>query len=67
MKDTSQRGLKKGYVGKAEFFAVYLPDNGKVYMIAVDEAPRRTDMTLRFKSAYRAGARQPQEDVYRAL
>src|SRR5437660_665220 len=43
--------LKKGYVGKAEYFAVYLPDNEKVYMIAVDEAPKSTDMTLRFKSA----------------
>ena len=43
--------LKKGYVGKAEYFAVYLPENGKVYMIAVSEAPSRTDMTLRFKSA----------------
>ncbi len=43
--------LKKGYVGKAEYFAVYLPDNGKVYMIAVNEAPRSSDMTLRFKSA----------------
>jgi hypothetical protein len=43
--------LKKTYVGKAECFAVYLPDNGKVYMIAVDEAPKSSDMTLRFKSA----------------
>ena len=43
--------LKKGYAGKAEYFAVYLPENGKVYMIAVNEAPSRTDMTLRFKSA----------------
>jgi hypothetical protein len=43
--------LKKGYVGKAEYFAVYLPETGKVYMIAVNEAPGRTDMTLRFKSA----------------
>jgi len=43
--------LKKGYVGKAEHFAVYLPENGKVYLIAVNEAPGRTDMTLRFKSA----------------
>lgn len=43
--------LKKAYVGKAEYFAVYLPENGKVYMIAVDEAPKSTDMTLRFKSA----------------
>ena len=43
--------LKKGYVGKAEYFAVYVPENGKVYMIAVSEAPGRNDMTLRFKSA----------------
>src|SRR5579871_1446026 len=43
--------LKKGYAGKAEYFAVYVPENGKVYMIAVNEAPGRTDMTLRFKSA----------------
>ena len=43
--------LKKGYGGEAEFFAVYLPENGKVYMIAVVDAPKTTDMTLRFKSA----------------
>lgn len=43
--------LKKGYVGKAEYFAVYLPEKGKIYMIAVNEAPSRTDMILRFKSA----------------
>ncbi|MGI9057868.1 MAG: group I intron-associated PD-(D/E)XK endonuclease [Ktedonobacteraceae bacterium] len=42
---------KQGYVGKAEYFAVYLPDNGKVYMISVDEAPKAGGMTLRFKSA----------------
>ena len=28
-----------------------MPENGKVYMIAVDEAPSKTDMILRFKSA----------------
>ena len=44
-------GFKKHYAGKAEYFAVYFPDNGKVYMIAVDEAPRSGEMTLRFKSA----------------
>src|SRR5258708_18293400 len=42
---------KRGYVGKAEYFAVYLPDNGKAYMISVDEAPKGGGMTLRFKSA----------------
>src|SRR5437660_6672710 len=43
--------LKKGYVGKAEYFAVYLPGNGNVYMISDNEAPRTSDMVLRFKSA----------------
>ncbi len=43
--------LKKTYVGKAEFFAVYVPDNGKVYLVSVDEAPKGSGMTLRFKSA----------------
>nr|WP_220208303.1 group I intron-associated PD-(D/E)XK endonuclease [Reticulibacter mediterranei] len=43
--------LKKTYIGKAEYFAVYLPDNGKVYMVKVDEAPTSSNMTLRFKSA----------------
>src|SRR5690242_9171972 len=31
--------LKRTYIGRAEYFAVYLPNNGKVYMIAVNEAP----------------------------
>jgi len=34
-----------------QYFAVYLPDNGKAYMISVNEAPKSSDMTLRFKSA----------------
>ncbi len=42
---------KRTYIGKAEYFAVYLPENGKVYMIPVNEAPRSSDMILRFKSA----------------
>jgi hypothetical protein len=28
--------LKNGYVGKAEFFAAYLLENRKVYMLAVN-------------------------------
>src|SRR5215470_18002960 len=49
----NRRGVnaKKRYVGKAEYFAVYLPDNRIVYMISVDEAPKGSGMTLRFKSA----------------
>lgn len=42
---------KRGYVGKAEYFGVYVPDTGKIYMVAVNEAPQRGDMTLRFKNA----------------
>jgi len=42
---------KRGYVGKAEYFGVYVPDNGKVYMVAVNEAPQSGSMTLRFKNA----------------
>jgi hypothetical protein len=42
---------KRNYVGRAEVFAVYLPENGKVYMIPVSEAPQSSDMMLRFKIA----------------
>ena len=43
--------LKKGYAGKAEYFAVYVPETGRIYMVTVNEAPKATDMTPRFKSA----------------
>lgn len=43
--------MKKGYVGKAEYFAVYVPETGRIYMVSVNEAPKTTDMTLRFKKA----------------
>ncbi|MDQ2905120.1 MAG: group I intron-associated PD-(D/E)XK endonuclease [Ktedonobacteraceae bacterium] len=42
---------KRGYVGKAEYFAAYSPETGKVYMVPVNEAPKGGSMTLRFKSA----------------
>jgi hypothetical protein len=42
--------VRRGYIGEAEYFAVYLPDNGKVYMIAIDQTPKN-DMELHFKSA----------------
>ncbi len=42
--------VRGGYVGSAEYFAIYLPDNGKVYMIAINQAPK-SDMELHFKSA----------------
>lgn len=39
---THRGGGKKGYRGEADFFAVYCPDNGKIYMIPVEEAPSTT-------------------------
>ena len=47
-----RRGEKRGYAGKAEYFGVYCPEIGKVYMVSVDIAPK-TAMHLRFKSAGR--------------
>jgi PD-(D/E)XK nuclease superfamily protein len=41
---------KSGYKGKAEYFAIYSPDTGKIYSIAVDKAVDG-NMNLRFKSA----------------
>jgi len=44
-----KRGNKKsGYVGKAEYFGVYSPDTGKVYMVPV-RASARSNMTLRLE------------------
>ena len=44
------KNKRSGYKGKAEYFAVYSPDTGKIYMIAVDDAPTGS-MNLRFKNA----------------
>lgn len=41
---------KSGYKGKAEYFAVYSADTGKIYMINVNQAVDG-DMNLRFKNA----------------
>jgi len=44
-----KRGNKKsGYAGKAEYFGVYSPDTGKVYMVPV-RASARSNMTLRLE------------------
>jgi hypothetical protein len=44
-----KRGNKKsGYEGKAEYFGVFSPDTGKVYMVAVPEAAK-SNMTLRLE------------------
>src|SRR6266567_2692986 len=38
--------LRKGYQGEADYFAVYSPDTGKVYLVPVDDVPR-TEAKLR--------------------
>jgi PD-(D/E)XK nuclease superfamily protein len=38
-----------GYHGKAEWFGVYSPDTGKVYMVAVTEARKGSEMKLRLQ------------------
>ena len=49
---SSKRGNKRvDYIGRADCFAAYSPDTGKVYMIPVNEAPKGGSMILRFKSA----------------
>jgi hypothetical protein len=44
------KNKKSSYNGKAEYFAIYSPDTGKVYMLNVNEAPKH-NMSLRFKDA----------------
>lgn len=41
---------RSGYRGRADWFGVYSPDTGKVYMISVWEAPNASHMTLRLTS-----------------
>ena len=31
--------LRKGYKGQADYFGVYLPETGKVYLVPVDDVP----------------------------
>ncbi len=38
-----------GYHGKAEWFGVYSPDTGKVYMVAVAESGKGSEMKLRLQ------------------
>jgi hypothetical protein len=38
---------KSGYRGRADWFGVYSPDTGKVYMVSVWEAPAASEMRLR--------------------
>lgn len=38
---------KSGYRGRADWFGVYSPDTGKVYLLSVWEAPAASEMRLR--------------------
>src|SRR5260221_9835903 len=38
---------RSGYRGRADWFGVYSPDTGKVYMVSVWEAPDASNMILR--------------------
>jgi hypothetical protein len=43
---------KHGYHGQAEWFGVYSPDTGKVYMISINEVGKhQTTITLRLESS----------------
>jgi hypothetical protein len=42
---------KTGYEGRAEYFGVYSPDTGKVYMVSVAEAPQASSMRLRLQAS----------------
>lgn len=42
---------KSGYRGRADWFGVYSPDTGKVYMISVWDAPDASSMLLRLSPA----------------
>lgn len=41
--------VRRGYRGEIEYFAVYCPDNGKIYFIPVDEVPDGSKARLRLK------------------
>lgn len=38
---------KSGYRDRADWFAIYSPDTGKIYMVSVWEAPLASEMRLR--------------------
>jgi hypothetical protein len=41
--------VRKGYVGEAEIFAVYIPDMEKIYLIPVDMVSIGSKAMLRLK------------------
>jgi PD-(D/E)XK endonuclease len=45
--NTGAKKKRSGCRGRADWFAAYSPDTGKVYMVSVWEAPDASYMTLR--------------------
>jgi hypothetical protein len=45
--NTGVKKKRSGYRGRADWFGIYSPDTGKVYMVSVWEAPDASHMTLR--------------------
>ena len=41
--------VRRGYRGEIEYFAVYCPDNGKIYLVPVDNVPDGSKAKLRLK------------------
>ena len=39
--------MRKGYKGEADYFGVYAPETGKVYLVSVDEVPIGSKAKLR--------------------
>ncbi len=45
--NTGVKKKRSGYRDRADWFGIYSPDTGKVYMVSVWEAPDASHMTLR--------------------
>ncbi len=55
--------IRKGYKGEADYFGVYSPDTGKVYLVSVDDTPS-SGATLRLhpsKNNQQKGVRWAQD------
>jgi hypothetical protein len=46
-KETEWRRIAANYQGEIEYFGVYCPDNGKVYLVPIEDVPNRTGCNLR--------------------
>jgi len=44
-----KRHVRRGYRGEIEYFAVYCPDTGGVYLVPVDDVPDGSKARLRLK------------------